>query len=173
MLIWIDPANERPIYEQIADSVRRSAAQADLVPGDKLPTASDVATGLGINKHTVLRAYQGLRDEGLVDLRRGRGVTITPLADELAKLRKEAEALARRASSLGIAQPTLASLFAFGGDNETESDDVDTPPQVGTRELAGTSASADVHEQTDSQAHLPTPTNPQTQTRNDNPEGTR
>ena len=101
------------------------------------------------------------------------GATITPLADELAKLRKEAEALARRASSLGIAQPTLASLFAFGGDNETESADVDTPLQVGTRELAGTSASADVHEQTDSQVDLPTPTNPQTQTRNDNPEGTR
>lgn len=46
-----------------------------------MPPAREVATALGVNLHTVLRGYQQLRDEGLVDLRRGRAATITSTAD--------------------------------------------------------------------------------------------
>ena len=52
-------------------------ADGDLRAGDRLAPARDVADGLGINLHTVLRGYQELRDEGLIELRRGRGAVIT------------------------------------------------------------------------------------------------
>ncbi len=52
-------------------------ADGDLRVGDRLAPARDVADGLGINLHTVLRGYQELRDEGLIELRRGRGAVIT------------------------------------------------------------------------------------------------
>lgn len=118
MLVRVDAASERPIYAQIADSVRRSVANSEIAAGEKLPPAGDIASGLGVNKHTVLRAYQALRDEGLVDLRRGRGAVITPLAAEIVSLRIDATRIAERARALGISAQTFAALF-------TES-----PPQI-------------------------------------------
>lgn len=111
MLVTIDAASERPIYEQIADSVRRSIASGQLRAGAKLAPAADIATGLDVNKHTVLRAYQLLRDEGLVDLRRGRGAVVTSLASEVERLQREAARIAERARALGISGRTLAAMF--------------------------------------------------------------
>ncbi|MBO1903090.1 GntR family transcriptional regulator [Leucobacter weissii] len=111
MLLSIDAASERPIYAQLADAVRRAVARGELRVGEKLPPAGEVAIGLGVNKHTVLRAYQELRDEGLVDLRRGRGAVITSLADEIALLRRDAARIAERARGLGVSPRTLAALL--------------------------------------------------------------
>lgn len=111
MLISIDSASERPIYAQIADAVRRSVAAGETRPGERLPPAGDIAEGLGVHKHTVLRAYQDLRDEGLIDLRRGRGAVVTGLARELVALRAEATRIAERARRLGVSRQTLAALF--------------------------------------------------------------
>lgn len=110
MLLSIDAASERPIYEQIADAIRRAVARGEILAAEKLPPASEVALGLDVNKHTVLRAYQLLRDEGLVDLRRGRGAVVTRIAGELVSLHLDAEALAARAASLGVSRQALVSL---------------------------------------------------------------
>ncbi len=110
MLIRIDPASEEPIFAQVAASVRTDAATGRLRPGDRLPSARDVADALGVNLHTVLRAYQDLRDEGLVDMRRGRGAVVTDAAAPLAQLHDDISALARRARALGLSPDTLASL---------------------------------------------------------------
>ncbi len=112
MLLSIDEASDRPIYAQIADAVRRAVARGELCAGDRLPPASEVAIGLGVNKHTVLHAYQQLRDERLIDLRRGRGAVVTRLADEIALLHEDATRIAKRASSLGLSAQTLAALFS-------------------------------------------------------------
>jgi GntR family transcriptional regulator len=45
-------------------------------PGERLPLAKDIAYVLGVNKNTVLRALRTLRDEGLLDFQRGRGITV-------------------------------------------------------------------------------------------------
>ncbi|XVS32470.1 GntR family transcriptional regulator [Microbispora siamensis] len=82
MLIVVDPSSAQPLADQVAASVRAAVARGAAVPGDKLPSARAVAAALGINLHTVLRGYQQLRDEGLVELRRGRAATITDLAAE-------------------------------------------------------------------------------------------
>ncbi|GAA3865822.1 GntR family transcriptional regulator [Saccharothrix violaceirubra] len=81
MLITIDPTANVPLADQIAASVRGAAVRGELSPGDRLPPAREVAAALGVNLHTVLRGYQRLRDEGLVDLRRGRAAVLTDAAD--------------------------------------------------------------------------------------------
>ncbi len=116
MLLRIDPESTSALYDQIAASVRRESAAGRLAPGDRLPSARDVAEALDVNLHTVLKAYQLLRDEGLVDLRRGRGAVVTERAGALAELRAEAQMLAARARSLGIGGDALATLVRTAAD---------------------------------------------------------
>ncbi|QYM75542.1 GntR family transcriptional regulator [Leucobacter luti] len=112
MLVRIDEASELPLYTQIANSVREDIASGRVGPGQVLPPAREVATGLEINVHTVLRAYQLLRDEGLVDLKRRRGAVITAAAGAVAELRGEVAALVAHAASLGVSPALLASVVA-------------------------------------------------------------
>lgn len=110
MLIRVDPTSETPIFAQIASSVRADAAAGGLRSGDRLPSARDVAASLGVNLHTVLRAYQLLRDEGLVDMRRGRGAVATDAVEPLAQLHHDIEALVARARTLDLSPDALAAL---------------------------------------------------------------
>jgi GntR family transcriptional regulator len=110
MLFRVDPLAEAPLFEQLAASVRTDAAAGRLRPGDRLPAARAVASALGVNLHTVLRAYQNLREEGLVEMRRGRGAVVTAAAELLASLHSEILALARSARALGLSPDAIASL---------------------------------------------------------------
>ena len=67
-------------------------------------------SSLEVNLHTVLRAYQELRDEGLVDMRRGRGAVVTDAVAPLAQLHDDVVALVERARALGLSPDTLAAL---------------------------------------------------------------
>lgn len=71
MFIRIDQALPDPLYRQIRDEVVRDIAQGELAPGDALPSVRNLASDLGINLHTVSKAYALLCDEGFV-LMRGR-----------------------------------------------------------------------------------------------------
>jgi GntR family transcriptional regulator len=110
VLLRIDPASDLPLYAQLAASVRADAAAGRIGPGERLPAARDVAEALGINLHTVLRAYQELRDEGLIDMRRGRGAVVTTAAAPLAELRADVADLVAKARTLGLSADTLAAL---------------------------------------------------------------
>ncbi len=110
MLVRVDPASETPLFAQVAASVRADAASGRLRPGDRLPSAREVAEAIGVNLHTVLRAYQELRDEGLVDMRRGRGAVVTDAAVPLAQLHDDVVALTVRARELGLSPDMLAAL---------------------------------------------------------------
>jgi DNA-binding transcriptional regulator YhcF (GntR family) len=72
----IDRTSPVPLYEQVAAEIRRAIADGEAGPGDRLPPARDLASVLGVNANTVLRALRTLRDEGLLEFRRGRGVTV-------------------------------------------------------------------------------------------------
>jgi GntR family transcriptional regulator len=64
------------LHEQVAAEIRRAIADGEAKPGERLPPAQDFAAVLGVNRNTVLRAFRQLRDEGLLEFRRGRGVTV-------------------------------------------------------------------------------------------------
>jgi GntR family transcriptional regulator len=70
------------LHEQVAAEIRRAIAEGEAKPGDRLPPAKDLAAVLGVNTNTVLRALRQLRDEGLLDFRRGRGVTVAGTAEQ-------------------------------------------------------------------------------------------
>jgi DNA-binding transcriptional regulator YhcF (GntR family) len=76
MLFRVDPSSALGLADQLAAQVRGALATGALTAGEQLPAARQVAAGLDINMHTVLRAYQALRDGGLIDLRRGRGAVV-------------------------------------------------------------------------------------------------
>jgi GntR family transcriptional regulator len=76
----IDPSSPVPLHEQVAAAIRRAIADGEARPGERLPPARDLASVLGVNANTVFRALRTLRDEGLLEFRRGRGVTVTGAA---------------------------------------------------------------------------------------------
>ncbi len=73
----IDRSGSVPLHDQVAAQIRRAIADGEAGPGERLPLARDLAAVLGVNKNTVLRALHLLRDEGLLEFRRGRGITVS------------------------------------------------------------------------------------------------
>ncbi len=110
MLLRVDPHLPTPLFAQLADAVRSELIDGRLAPGDRLPAARQVAAALEINLHTVLHAYQQLRDEGLVQMHRGRGAVIAPAAARLVDLRADLHSLAAKARAAGLAPNALAAL---------------------------------------------------------------
>ena len=77
ILKQVDRADLLPLHEQVAAEIRRAIAQGEAGPGDRLPLAKGLATVLGVNKNTVLRALHVLRGEGLLEFRRGHGIRVS------------------------------------------------------------------------------------------------
>lgn len=96
----------------------RTPSPAVSARGDRLPSAREVAAALDVNLHTVLHAYQQLRDEGLVSMHRGRGAVVTAAADRLAELQPDITDLVARARSRGLSPQALAALIHHTSDPE-------------------------------------------------------
>lgn len=73
----IDRSEPVALHDQVAAEIRRAIAEGEAGPGDRLPLVKDLAAVLGVNKNTVLRAMHILRDEGLLEFTRGRGITVS------------------------------------------------------------------------------------------------
>ncbi len=73
----IDRSEPLALHDQVAAEIRRAIADGEAAPGERLPLAKDIAAVLEVNKNTVLRAMHILRDEGLVEFTRGRGITVS------------------------------------------------------------------------------------------------
>jgi GntR family transcriptional regulator len=78
----LDHRSPTPLFEQTAAEIRRAIADGEAKPGERLPPAKDIAAVLGVNTNTVLRALRALRDEGLLEFRRGRGITVIGTPDQ-------------------------------------------------------------------------------------------
>jgi GntR family transcriptional regulator len=74
--VKIDRQEPTELFEQVAAEIRRAIADGEAKPGERLPPARDLAAVLGVNTNTVLRSLRLLRDEGMLEFRRGRGVTV-------------------------------------------------------------------------------------------------
>ena len=85
MIIRIDQKAEEPLYLQIRSQIIAAIARGELVPGAALPSVRSLASDLGINLHTVNKAYAVLRDEGYVLMRGRSGAYIAdPCEDDRA-----------------------------------------------------------------------------------------
>ena len=98
------------LHEQVAAELRRAIADGEAGPGERLPPARDLAAVLGVNRNTVLRAMRVLRDEGLLEFRRGRGVTVSGTPDR-SEISARARELVRLARTHGYARDELVRLI--------------------------------------------------------------
>jgi GntR family transcriptional regulator len=96
--VKVDRHDPTDLYEQVAAEIRRAIADGEAKPGERLPPAKDLAAILGVNTNTVLRSLRLLRDEGLLECRRGRGISVagTPERGAVIQLAKELVDFARR-----------------------------------------------------------------------------
>ncbi|WP_031083125.1 GntR family transcriptional regulator [Streptomyces sp. NRRL WC-3549] len=111
MLFRVDPSSSVPLGDQIAACVRRAISDGTVAPGERLPAARALADSLGVNVHTALRGYQRLREEGLIELRRGRGAVVTAGASpHRARLLEGVRAVVAEARELGMTEADLLDL---------------------------------------------------------------
>jgi GntR family transcriptional regulator len=89
--VKVDRQEPLPLYEQVCAEIRRAIADGEIGPGERLPPARDLAAVLHVNSNTVLRALRLLRDEGLLEFRRGRGITVVGPARRSAVLDRARE----------------------------------------------------------------------------------
>jgi GntR family transcriptional regulator len=77
----LDRSDPTLLHEQVAAQIRRAIADGEASPGERIPQAKDLAAELGVNTNTVLRALRVLRDEGVVEMGRGRSIRVTGRPD--------------------------------------------------------------------------------------------
>ena len=98
------------LYLQVAAQIRRAIADGVAMPGERLPPARDLATVLGVNTNTVLRSLRLLQDEGLLELRRRRGITVAGTPERGAVMQKVRE-LVEFARTQGYAVDELVEMI--------------------------------------------------------------
>ncbi len=108
--VKIDRSEPLELHEQVAAELRRAIAEGEARSGERLPPARDLAAVLGVNTNTVLRALRLLRSEGLLDFRRGRGVTVTSTAQRGAVVARAKE-LVEFARSQGYRPDELINII--------------------------------------------------------------
>ena len=108
--VKLDLNSPADLHEQVAGALRRAIADGEAGPGERLPPARDLAAVLGVNTNTVLRALRLLRDEGLLEFRRGRRVTVVGSPDSSLLVTKAHELL-QMARTNGYQKRELIALI--------------------------------------------------------------
>ena len=111
IFIKVDRSDPALLHDQVAGDIRRAIAEGEASPGDTLPPARDLAAVLGVNTNTVLRALRLLRDEGLLEFRRGGGITVAGEAPERSVVLIKARELVQVASREGFRRDELVRLI--------------------------------------------------------------
>ena len=121
MYIRIERDGAAPISRQIAEQVRAQCLAGVLEPGRCLPSVRQLAKELVVNVNTVVRVYERLAAEGIVEVRHGEGTFVLPQsgqkgnAAELKQQReqcsREFQAIVRRALFLGLSTNDLRRLL--------------------------------------------------------------
>lgn len=107
-----------PLYLQLMEQVKHAVEIGALRPGDQLPTIRALAQELIMNSNTVVRAYRELEHDGVVELRHGLGVFVSPSASGKGKLMRQAQAVVHsaleRLQALGITEQEIRRMFESG-----------------------------------------------------------
>lgn len=108
--VKIDDSDRTDLNQQVAAEIRRAIADGEAKPGERLPPARDLAAVIGVNANTVLRALRTLRDEGLLEFRRGRGITVAGAPERGAVIARARE-LVRFAGQHGYGANELIQII--------------------------------------------------------------
>jgi DNA-binding transcriptional regulator YhcF (GntR family) len=107
----IDHSSAERLQHQIAGCVRHGVASGELTVGEQIPPAAELAAALSVDRNTVLAAYRQLRDEGLLEFRRGRGARIASAAADPAPVTQAALDLVAVARRHGLGRTDLIRLI--------------------------------------------------------------
>ena len=111
-MIWtIDARSPIPLREQIVTTVRGAITNGQLAVGDHLPPAAELGEALSVDRNTVLAAYRQLRDDGVLDFRRGRGVTVARTTSPPSPVVKSAYRLIEIGRANGMDRDQLIQLL--------------------------------------------------------------
>ena len=130
MLIRVEASSGIPITRQIMDQIRARCASGNLTPGDRLPSVRELARDIAVNQNTILRAYERLTAEGILELRHGEGTFVADfsantgspqkqLKREKATLAEEAQRLIAKARVLGLSPNDILALIQSALDAST------------------------------------------------------
>jgi len=114
--IRVEKASSVPISRQIVDQIRAQCLNRTLKPGDRLPSVRQLARDLAVNQNTILRVYERLTGDGLLERRHGDGTFVTDkpptwrLATQRKRFAEEVGQLARRGRMLGLDDDQLHAL---------------------------------------------------------------
>ena len=111
MLIRLEPSSGRPLHEQLTAQIHGQIATGRVGPGERLPSARELAEAGGVNVHTVLRSYQALRDAGVIDLRRGRGAVVLAHPNAVSPVHQAVDGLVAAAKAAGLARAEAMDLL--------------------------------------------------------------
>jgi GntR family transcriptional regulator len=118
MFLRIEKGSAVPISRQIADQIATQCVSGGLRPGERLPSVRELARELAVNQNTVLRVYERLCGEGLLEMRHGQGTFVAANALRgrhalhRARLVDELRQIARQAAGLGLSPDELHTLLA-------------------------------------------------------------
>jgi GntR family transcriptional regulator len=116
MQVRVELNSHLPVYIQLKEQIKFLILNGELEPGTKLPTTRQLAGFVGINRNTVQKAYQELKQEGLVECRRGRGCVVVERPAAIAQP-VSAQLLAiidraiKEAGELGVSSDDLSTFF--------------------------------------------------------------
>lgn len=107
----IDHTSKEHLQDQVANCVRRGVATGELTIGEQLPPAAELATALSVDRNTVLAAYRLLRDDGVLEFRRGRGARVVSAGPVLSSVTEAAQHLINTASMNGLGKNDLIRII--------------------------------------------------------------
>ena len=113
MIIKIDFESEEAIYIQLMNQIIMGIATDRIHEGDSLPSVRQLAENIGINMHTVNKAYTVLKQEGYIKLDRRRGAVIALDIDKIRsieRLREELSVLLARSVCKNISREEVHDL---------------------------------------------------------------
>src|SRR4051812_9134761 len=122
MFLRIEKGSAVPISRQIVDQIATLCASGTLRPGERLPSVRELARDLAVNQNTVLRVYERLCGDGLLEMRHGQGTYVTGrmsktrMAAHRSRLVDELKQIARQATGLGLSTDELHELLAEAAD---------------------------------------------------------
>jgi GntR family transcriptional regulator len=118
MFLRIEKGSATPISRQITHQIATLCASGSLTPGDRLPSVRELARDLAVNQNTILRVYERLTRDGLLEMRQGQGTFVAPQARKNAspgqktRLVEELRQIAQQGLSLGLDEDELHDLLS-------------------------------------------------------------